>query len=177
MLRRGFIPYWAKDAKIAYKTINARSETVATAPSFRPARKERRCLIPTSGFHEWAKTPGGKQPFLIGFEGGQPFSFGGLSESWKDKASGETVETYTIITGEPNEVAGKIHDRMPVIIDPLDFDRWLTATESPADLLKTHSAEGMVAYPVSTAVNTPKNDRPELVVPLASTSVPAQSRH
>jgi putative SOS response-associated peptidase YedK len=168
MLRWGLIPFWAKDAKIAYKTINARGETVATAPSFRAAWKARRCLVPTSGFYEWTKTPDGKQPYLIGFKDGRLFSFGGLWENWKDPASGETVESYTIITGEPNEVAGKIHNRMPVIVDPADFGRWLTAAEPPADLLRPYPANDMTAYPMSMAVNSPKNDRPELIGRLAA---------
>jgi putative SOS response-associated peptidase YedK len=110
IVRWGLIPFWAKDAKIAYKTINARAETVATVPSYRAAFKARRCLIPTSGFYDWQKTTGGKQPYLIGFKDSRPLSFAGLWESWKDKASGETIETYTIITGEPNAVAAKVHN-------------------------------------------------------------------
>jgi putative SOS response-associated peptidase YedK len=113
MLKWGLIPYWSKDAKIAYKTINARAERVATAPAFRDAWKRRRCLIPTGGFYEWVKTPGGKQPYLICFKNDRLFSFGGLWEGWRDPRSGERVETYTIITTAPNELAGKIHDRMP----------------------------------------------------------------
>jgi putative SOS response-associated peptidase YedK len=163
MLRWGLIPYWSKDSKIAYKTINARSETVATAPSFREAWMTRRCLVPTSGFYEWLKTPGGKQPYLIGFKDGRPFAMAGLWERWKDRASGERVETFTIITGAPNEVAGKIHNRMPVIIDPADFDRWLTSQEPPAELLKPYPADEMVAYPVSKAVNSPALDEPSLI--------------
>jgi putative SOS response-associated peptidase YedK len=163
MLRWGLIPFCAKDAKIAYKTISARAETVATAPSYRAAWKARRCLIPTSGFYEWQKSAGGKQPYLIGFKDGRPFSFGGLWESWKDKASGETIESYTIITGKPNAVAAKIHNRMPVIIDPPDFDRWLTAAEPPADLLKPYPATNMTAYAVSKAVNSPAKDLPAMI--------------
>ena len=168
MLGWGLIPFWAKDAKIAYKTINARAETVATAPSYRAAFKARRCLVPTSGFYEWQKTPGGKQPYLIGFKDGRAFSFAGLWETWKDQASGETVETYTIITCPPNEVAGRIHDRMPVIVDPSDFDRWLRAAEPPADLLRPYPAAGMTAYPVSKAVNSPAKDMPSLIERIAS---------
>ena len=170
MLRWGLIPFWAKDAKFAYKTINARGQAVATAPSFRAAWKARRCLIPTSGFYEWVKTPEGKQPYLIGFQDGRQFSFGGLWEAWKNPASGEAVESYTIVTGEPNAVAGKIHNRMPVIVDPSDFGRWLTAAEPPADLLPPYPATDMTAYPVSTAVNSPKNDRAGLVEPLMANS-------
>src|SRR5262249_15410641 len=86
------------------------------------------------------------------------FGFGGLWESWKDRANGETVQTYTIITGQPNEVAARIHDRMPLIIDPDDFDRWLTAAEPPADILRPYAAAEMEAYPVSKAVNSPAKD-------------------
>jgi putative SOS response-associated peptidase YedK len=136
---------------------------VTTAPSFREAFKARCCLIPTSGFYEWLKTPGGKQPYCVGFKDGRPFALAGLWERWKDRTSGEKVETFTIITGPPNEVAGKIHNRMPVIIDPADFDRWLTAQEPPADLLKPYPAAEMMAYPVSKAVNSPALDEPSLI--------------
>ena len=166
MLKWGLIPYWSKDAKIAYKTINARAETVAKAPAFRDAWRARRCLIPASGFYEWAKTSGGKQPFLICFKDDRLFSFGGLWERWKDPQSGEQIETYTIITCLPNEVSGKIHDRMPLIIDPADYDRWLNAAEPPADLLQPYPAEEMEARPVSKAVNTPANDEPSLIEPI-----------
>jgi putative SOS response-associated peptidase YedK len=167
MLRWRLIPYWSKDAKIAYKTINARAETVTTAPSFREAFKARRCLIPTSGFYEWLKTPSGKQPYCVGFKDGRPFALAGLWERWKDRESGEKVETFTIITGPPNEVAGKIHNRMPVIIDPANFDRWLTAQDPPADLLKPYPADEMAAYSVSKAVNSPALDEPSLIEPIA----------
>jgi putative SOS response-associated peptidase YedK len=163
MLRWGLIPYWSKDPKIAYKTINARAETVATAPSFREAFRARRCLVPTSGFYEWLKTPSGKQPYLIGFKDGRPFAHAGLWERWKDRTSGERVETFTIITGPPNEVAGRIHNRMPVIIDPADFDRWLTSQESPTDLLMPYPATEMAAYPVSKSVNSPEKNEPSLI--------------
>jgi putative SOS response-associated peptidase YedK len=163
MLRWGLIPHWAKDAKIAYKTINARTETVDIAPSFREAYRARRCLIPTSGFYEWMKTPVGRQPYLIGFKDGRPFAFAGLWERWKDRESGEKIETFTIITGQPNKVAANIHSRMPVIIDPRDFDRWLTAAEPPADLLKPYPPKDMTTYPVSKAVNSPAKDEPSLI--------------
>src|SRR5215472_14578497 len=110
------------------QTINARAaETVVRAPAFRDAWRARRCLIPTSGFYEWVKLPGGKQPFLICFKDDRPFSFGGLWERWKTPRSGERIETFTIITCSPNDVSGKIHDRMPLIINPANYDRWLSA--------------------------------------------------
>ena len=168
MLRWGLIPYWAKDAKIAYKTINARAETVATAPSFREAYGARRCLVPASGFYEWMKTPGGKQPYLIAFKDSRPFAFAGLWERWKDRESGERIETYTIITCEANRLVKDIHSRMPVIIDPADFDRWLSAQEPPADLLKPYPAAEMTAFPVSKSVNGPALDEPSLIEPLSA---------
>src|SRR5262249_53979025 len=129
MLRWGLIPYWAKDERIGFKAINARAETVATAPAFREAFKHRRCLVPANGFYEWKKLPGGrKQPYLIQMRGGSPFSFAGLWERWK---KGETpIETFTIITGEPNSLAAELHDRMPVILDPDDYDTWLRASDT-----------------------------------------------
>ena len=109
-LRRGLIPFWAKDKSIGYKTINARAETVATAPAFREAWRARRCLVPASGFYEWLKVSDGKQPYLIGFKDRGPFSFAGLWESWKDKASGEKVETYRL---SPPAQRGRCRDPQP----------------------------------------------------------------
>jgi putative SOS response-associated peptidase YedK len=103
-LQWGLIPYWAKDPRIAYKTINARVETIDTAPSYRQAFKKRRCLIPADGFYEWRKTAKPKLPFAIAMKDGRPFTFAGLWENWKDPESGEWLRTCTIITGEPNEL-------------------------------------------------------------------------
>jgi putative SOS response-associated peptidase YedK len=167
MMRWGLIPFWAKDPKIGNRLINARAESVPDKPAFREAFMARRCLVPTSGFYEWLKSPGGRQPYCIGFKDGRPFALAGLWESWKDRQSGERLQTFTIITGEPNEVAGKIHDRMPVIIDPADFDHWLTAAVPPADLLKPYPGAEMAAYPVSKAVNSPAPDDPSLIEPLS----------
>jgi putative SOS response-associated peptidase YedK len=168
MLRWGLIPYWADDPKIGYRTINARGETVATAPAFRAAFRKRRCLVPASGFYEWKKLAGGgKQPYLIQMRDGSPFSFAGLWERW-DKGEAP-IETFTIITGEPNSLAAELHDRMPVIIGPEDYDAWLTATDTtiPQALLQPFPSQLMTAYPVSTKVNSTKNDTPDLIEPLA----------
>src|ERR1700730_4871679 len=102
-LRWGLIPYWAKDPKIAYRTINARAESVDTAPSYRQAFKKRRCLIPVDTFYEWKKVVGGKIPYAIGMKDDSPFVFAGLWEGWKDPATDEWLRTCTIITGEANE--------------------------------------------------------------------------
>ena len=116
VLRWGLIPYWAKDQKIAYRTINARAETVDKAPSFRQAFSKRRCLIPADGFFEWRKTAKPKLPFAIGMKEGRPFTLAGLWENWRDPESGEWLRTCTIITGEPKELVAQIHPRMPVIL-------------------------------------------------------------
>jgi len=167
LLRWGLVPFWANDAKIAYKTINARAETVATAPAYRAAFKKRRCLVPASGFFKWKKLDGGgKQPYCIGMRDGSPLSFAGLWERW-DK--GETpVETFTIITGEPNALTRELHDRMPVILDPNDWDAWLTAADTaiPQALLQPFPAQLMAAYPVSTRVNSVKNDDAAVIEPM-----------
>jgi putative SOS response-associated peptidase YedK len=165
-LRWGLIPFWSKDAKIAYRTINARAETAATAPAFRAAFENRRCLVPASGFYEWKKLDGGdKQPYFIGMRDGAPFAFAGLWERW-DKGEAP-VETFTIITGEPNSLIAPLYNRMPVILDPDDYDAWLTAadTATPQALLQPFPAQLMTAYPVSKRVNNAKNDDAAVMEP------------
>jgi putative SOS response-associated peptidase YedK len=115
-LQWGLIPYWVKDSKIAYRTINARADTVDKAPSFRQAFIKRRCLIPADGFYERRKTAKPKLPFAIAMKDERPFTFAGLWENWKDPESGDWLRTCTIITGEPNELVAQIHPRMPVIL-------------------------------------------------------------
>jgi putative SOS response-associated peptidase YedK len=165
-LRWGLIPFWSKDAKIAYRTINARAETVATAPAFRAAFKRRRCLVPASGFYEWKKLDDGKQPYFIGLRDGTPIAFAGLWERW-DKGEAP-VETFTIITGEPNSLVAQIYDRMPVILDPDDYDVWLTAADTaiPQALLQPFPSQLMTAYPVSKRVNNAKNDDATVMEPV-----------
>jgi putative SOS response-associated peptidase YedK len=165
LLRWGLIPFWSKDAKIAYRTINARAETIATAPAFRAAFKKRRCLVPASGFYEWKKLDGDKQPYFIGLRDGAPLAFAGLWERW-DKGEAP-VETFTIITGEPNSLVAGLHDRMPVILDPDDYDAWLTAADTaiPQALLQPFPSQLMTAYPVSKRVNNARNDDPAMMEP------------
>src|SRR5262245_52592572 len=169
MLKWGLIPYWADDPKIGYRTINARAETVATAPAFREAFKRRRCLVPASGFYEWRKLDNGdRQPYLIQMRDGSPFSFAGLWERW---TKGEApIETFTIITGEPNSLAAELHDRMPVILERDDYGAWLTARDTaiPQAMLQPFPAQLMASFPVSKRVNSPKNDDADLIVPIAA---------
>src|ERR1035438_6259990 len=104
LMRWGLIPFWAKDAKIGFSTINAKAETLATSPAFREALKHRRCLVPGDVFYEWQKIDKAKQPYAIGLKSGDPIAFAGLWERWKDKMTGQTLETYTIITTDPTEI-------------------------------------------------------------------------
>ncbi|MFB2880460.1 SOS response-associated peptidase [Floridanema aerugineum] len=169
MLRWGLIPSWAKDAKMGAKLINARAETVAEKPAFRSAFKKRRCLILADGFYEWKTQDGEKQPFYFRWENGEPFAFAGLWEHW-EKGEGEPIESCTILTTEANELMRPIHDRMPVILEPKNYEQWLDPEAKKIELLQSflqpYPSEEMTAYPVSTKVNNPKNDRSECIQPI-----------
>ena len=156
------MPFWAKKLSIGAKMINARAETAAEKPSFRSAFKKRRCLIPADGFYEWVGPKGNKQPYRIVINDGELFAFAGLWESWGKE--GETVESCTIITGEPNAVAKPIHNRMPVILAAGDYDRWLGGDDG--ELLRPYPPETMTAYKVSRVVSNARNDVPECIEPL-----------
>jgi putative SOS response-associated peptidase YedK len=161
-LRWGLVPYWANDEKIAFKTINARAETIDTAHSFRSAFKKRRCLIPADGFYEWKRVTGGKIPYSIGMKDDSPFVFAGLWEGWKNPETEEWLRTCTIITGEPNESVAEIHTRMPVILPPETHDRWLSG-EAGKEVLLPFPAQEMKAWRISTRVNKPENNDPGLL--------------
>lgn len=171
LLRWGLVPFFAKDPKIGYSTINARAETIATSPTFREAMKRRRCLVPATGFYEWQKIGNkAKQPWTIELPNGEIFAFAGLWDRWKDRVSGNVLETYTIITTDPNELVQPLHDRMPVILSPSDYDRWLEPGDPdrppPIDLLRPFPAERMTAWKVSSAVGNTKNDSADLRLPV-----------
>lgn len=160
--RWGLIPSWAQDMKMGARLINARSETVAEKPAFRAAFKRRRCLIPADGFYEWQKLNGRKQPLYIYLRRERPFALAGLWETWRAPDGGE-LDTCTILTTTPNELMEPIHNRMPVILHPEDFDDWLHPGQKPdtaLHLLRPYPAAEMAAYPVSTHVNNPANDDP-----------------
>jgi putative SOS response-associated peptidase YedK len=169
LLRWGLIPFWAKDPGIGNRMINARAETVAEKPSYRASFKRKRCLVPADGFYEWQATGGRKQPFYFRFEGGGPFALAGLWDRW-EKGEGEPVETFTILTTEPNEVVAPVHKRMPVILDREGMAIWLDPAIEDAErltpLLGPFPTSGMEAYPVSTYVNSPGNDTPRCIEPL-----------
>jgi putative SOS response-associated peptidase YedK len=166
IMRWGLVPFWAKDAKIAYSTINAKAETVATSPTFREALKRRRCLVPADLFYEWQKVDAKtKQPYAIALKDGDQFAFAGLWETWKDKVTGETKETYTVITTDPNELMEPLHNRMPVILAPNDYERWMVPADPaklPVDLLRPYPAAEMTSWKVSAAVGNVRNNEPSL---------------
>jgi len=144
--------------------INARSETAATKPAFRDALKSRRCVIPADGFYEWMRTAKAKQPYCFEVNGGELFAFAGIWDRWKDP-SGNWVKTCSILTTTPNAVTSPIHDRMPVILDPDDYDQWLdpgmTSVGAASELLKPYDARQMRCYPITTRINSAANDDAE----------------
>ena len=166
----GLIPSWAKDPTIGQRLINARAETLGEKPSFRGAFKYKRCLILADGFYEWKTVPGSKTkiPHFIFLKNRALFAFAGLWDEWHSPDGG-SLRSATIITTEPNELMTTIHNRMPVILHPSDYTRWLDpAPQTPANLLpllRPFPEGEMSAHPVSTLVNSPSNDRPELVLP------------
>jgi putative SOS response-associated peptidase YedK len=167
----GLIPMWAKDPAMGNRLINARGETVAEKPSFRGSFKYKRCLILADGFYEWKANLGTKTktPYFIHMRDRKPFVFAGLWDAW-ESPDGSSIKTCTIITTEPNELMKPIHNRMPVILHTRDYAKWLDASPQTPDsllpLIKPFPADDMAAYPVSTLVNKPSNDKPELVVPV-----------
>lgn len=167
MLRWGLIPSWADDAAIGNRLINARGETVAEKPAFRSAFAKRRCIVPISGFYEWKKIEGEKrkQPYWIGRKDREPIALAGLWERWSKGE--EPIDSFTLITTEPNALMATLHDRMPVILDPGAFARWLDPAQTDVgalqSLIRPAPDEAFEVYPVSTQVNSPANDDPELV--------------
>lgn len=155
----GLIPHWAKDAKI--QPINAKAETITEKPFFRSAFIKHRCLIPANGFYEWQGTSKPKQPYYFQLKDSELLAFAGLWEHWEHE--GNTIESCTIITTEANIIMNPVHHRMPVILDPDNYDKWLI--DGGSDLLNPYSGK-MKSYPVSTAVNNPANNSRELIQPL-----------
>ena len=160
LLKWGLVPSWADDPSIGNRMINARSETVATKPSFRAAFRKRRCLIPADGFFEWKKDGKHKQPYLIGVGQGDLFAFAGLWEAWE--RDGEVIQSCTVLTTEANDFIRSVHDRMPVILHRQDYDLWLDPGVQDGGkvqhLLRPYQDAEMFAVPVSTWVNDPRHE-------------------
>lgn len=170
MARWGLIPSWAKDIKIGYNTINARAETVAEKPAFRSAFQHRRCLVPADGYFEWQEITGNKtkQPWYISLKSQEPMALAGLWEHWQG-SDGSEIESCTIIVTLGNELMQPIHDRMPVILPPETWDTWLDATNTNTNkqglqtLLTQYPADEMMAWKVSTVVNSPRHNSEECI--------------
>jgi putative SOS response-associated peptidase YedK len=180
LMRWGLIPFWAKDPKIGYSTFNARAEDIAAKPAFRESLKRRRCLIPASEFYAWQKLSARqRQPYAFGLTDAEFFGFAGLWDRWKSP-DGNTLESFTIITTDANELlnpehGAPVHDRIPVILDRKDYARWLAhgdPSQLPIDLLRPYPSEKMRAWPVSSDVGSVKNNYPELIDPDTPPAIP-----
>ena len=169
-MRWGLIPFWAKDANIGFKMINARAETVASKPAFRESIRKRRCLIPADGFYEWRKNGKVKTPFCFTMADDSIFAFAGIWDSWRNPG-GQTIETCSIITTTPNALLIDIHDRMPVILPDDAYDLWLDPgfqkTDAVCDLLRPFNADLMRRFEVSNRVNLVRNDDAECGEPVS----------
>jgi putative SOS response-associated peptidase YedK len=179
IMRWGLIPSWAKDPGIGYKTINARAETVATTASFREPFRSQRCLVSADGFYEWKREGKTKQPYSFEVNGGDLFAFAGLWDRWKSP-QGDVVESCAVITTTPNPLLADIHDRMPVILSPDDYDLWLDPAfrnmASVSEMLKPFDASQMKRYPVSTRVNQVQNDDADCAKATELDSSPIQTQ-
>jgi putative SOS response-associated peptidase YedK len=168
LARWGLIPSWVKDPKQFSLLINARAEGITQKASYRAAMLRRRCLVPTDGFYEWQKTPRGKRPFYVHARGGGPMAFAGLWETWMDPTGGE-IDTAAIVTCPANAVLAPIHDRMPVVLAPEQFDAWLdtehVSAEDAAGLLQPAAEDALEAYEISMRVNDHRNEGAELIEP------------
>jgi len=169
-LKWGLIPYWAKEAAIGNRMINARAESVAEKPAYKFSFKKKRCLIPADGFYEWRPEGKLKQPYLIRRKDRKPFAFAGLWSTWKDPEREQPVETFTILTTDANDFLRPLHDRMPVILQKDEFDLWLDPKIEDAarlqPLLDPAPGDGWETVPVSRAVNSPAHDAPDCIEPL-----------
>jgi putative SOS response-associated peptidase YedK len=178
-MRWGLIPSWSKDPSIGYKTINARSETVATTPSFREPFKSQRCLVPADGFYEWKREGKSKQPYCFEVNGGELFAFAGLWDRWRDP-QGDVAESCSILTTTPNSLLVDIHDRMPAILHPDNYTLWLDPAfrdlASVSRMLRPFEPALMRRYPVSTRVNQVQNDDPDCAEPVEPDSSPTQAQ-
>lgn len=168
----GLVPFWAKDPSIGHKMINARAEGIGARPAFKDSLRKRRCIVPVSGFYEWQKQPDGKQPYFFADPHGEPMGLAGIWSQWKDRsgAVNGVLESFTIITTAANRDMEEIHDRMPVILQPEDYEAWLSVDMPMGllpDLLAPYGGR-LKRHPVSRSINRPAMDVPELIHPLNS---------
>ena len=165
ILKWGLIPSWSKDPAIGSRMINARAETLTEKPSYRNAFRKRRCIVPADGFFEWKKEGKEKQPYYIHPAENSLIGFAGLWEKWGN--GDETIESYTIITTEPGEVTKEVHDRMPLILNPSQYEKWLSTEESTIELetmLYFDESISLVLTPVGKQVNSARYDGEDCIV-------------
>ena len=166
LLRWGLVPAWAKEVKSGYSMINARAETVADKPTYRTAFKHKRCLIPTTGFYEWKREGSAKVPYHIRMPGSEVFAFAGLWDRWE--RDGEGFDSCSIIVTAANPDIQPIHDRMPVIVNPAQYNSWLNPGQfnrPQLESLLVPFAGQLETFPVSRRVNSPANDDAGLIEP------------
>ncbi|HTC07259.1 MAG TPA: SOS response-associated peptidase [Acetobacteraceae bacterium] len=167
LLRWGLVPHWVKDLKSTRQPINARAETLATTPMFRDAVARRRCLVPADAFYEWQVAEGGKLPWAIARADGEMMVFAGLWEGWRGP-DGDVVRSFTVVTTSANTTLRPLHERMPVVLEPDAWPLWLGEGEGDVTSVLRPSAAAFRIWRVSNAVNNVRNDRPELLAPLAA---------
>lgn len=171
-LRWGLIPSWAKDATIGSRLINARIETLVEKSAFKPSLGRQRCLVVSDGFYEWIGAAKARRPVLLRFEDGHPFAYAGLWARWQPKDGGEPIESCTIVTMPPNALAARVHDRMPLMLDPRTdrerIEQWLDVSRTPdlAVLREPRDLPGLHFYPVDQRVGNVRNDDAACVVPI-----------
>jgi putative SOS response-associated peptidase YedK len=171
LMRWGLIPYWAKDLKIGYSTINAKAEGIEDRPAFREAFRRRRCLVPLDNFYEWQKRGKERQPYAVARADRRLMAMAGLWENWRSPA-GEWVRSFTIVTTAANTLLAPLHDRMPVILDPAAWPLWLGEVEPDPEphrlkaLLAPYPSEAMVFWPVDRRVGNVRNNDPSLIEPI-----------
>lgn len=178
-MRWGLVPFWGKEPSIGARLINARVETVFEKPAFRDSLEERRCIVVSDGFYEWLPAGRTKQPYLICFDDRRVFGFAGLWSRWKGTIGGapRVLETCTVLTSPPNDVAAKVHDRMPVIFDPHTdaalIEEWLdcSRTVDVSALRTPRPLPGLTAFPVDKRVGNVKYDEPSLAEPQPPTTL------
>ncbi len=172
LLHWGLVPRWARERAIGNRMINARAETLAVKPAFRDAFRHRRCLVLADGWYEWQAAPGGRQPWFIRARDAGPMALAGLWERWTDPADGAPLESCTLVTTDATAPLRRIHDRMPVVLPEEHWPRWLDPGFADAAALGSMLGAGdparFEAWPVSRAVNSPRNEGAELVEPLDS---------
>lgn len=162
-LRWGLVPHWAKAIDAGARTINARSEAVATTPAFRDAwRARRRCVVPVNAFYEWKQGQSPRQPFAIARQDREPLALAGLWDGWKDPATGQWLRSFTVLTCAPNPFMAQLHDRMPVILKDKEVERWLSGAVGE-EVLVPYAEEDLTLWPVSTRLNSPRNEGPDLL--------------